>query len=348
MFWCNGRRTLVSPLSRRANYAYFLTYSAGLVFTMGWRLDVSREELAHVPPRLPCLFACESDGEGTDTYEFLMPKDPESPYFVEPGLVPPGTRRPSGWLEKYPLKWVRAVWAKAWKEYDVALASLLRRIQSLLSDLSMFMTPQNLRVAMCMPGAQAVHQLFLPQTFLLSDDARPGQESLSETDIQTLDLSPRSFLKRLIALQEECMIEMMYARTALPTANAKASGTTQDTGKSDSDKSVKGKSESEKPPKSKAGSKPTARRKSYPAGKALDKASHDKALADFPSGGGAGLCLHHMTHAGCKYEQGDTRCSFEHKILDADKLKKISPGVHKSSRRSGVAGYLLTGLSRAR
>ena len=64
---------------------------------------------------------------------------------------------------RYPLKWVRAVWAKAWKEYDVEVAALLRRIQGLLSDLSMFMSPQNLRVAMCMPassGAQAVHQLF--------------------------------------------------------------------------------------------------------------------------------------------------------------------------------------------
>ena len=64
-------------------------------------LMVPRWSLAHLPLRLPCLFAGESDGEGTVAYAFRMPKDPESPYFVEPGRVPPGTRRSSEWLEAW-------------------------------------------------------------------------------------------------------------------------------------------------------------------------------------------------------------------------------------------------------
>jgi len=64
---------------------------------------------------------------------------------------------------RYPLKSCQWAAARYGLKHDVEVAALLRRIQGLLSDLSMFMSPQNLRVAMCMPassGAQAVHQLF--------------------------------------------------------------------------------------------------------------------------------------------------------------------------------------------
>ena len=88
-----GSANSPAALNRGAEAHVNRSYSSHLV--------VPSEELAHVPPRLPCLFAGESDGEGTDTYEFQMPKDPESPYFVEPGPVPPGTRRPSEWLEAW-------------------------------------------------------------------------------------------------------------------------------------------------------------------------------------------------------------------------------------------------------
>ena len=104
----------------------------------------------------------------------------------------------------------------------------------------MYMTPQNVRVAMCMPGAQAKHQLFLPGTFLLSDDA--SAESLSETDIQTLDLSHKAYIKRLLDLQERCIMETLLARSTPTNAKAKASGASQDSGKSDSEKSTKSRS----------------------------------------------------------------------------------------------------------
>ena len=146
---------------------------------------------------------------------------------------------------KYPLKWVRDVWAKTWAEYDMQIMQLLRRIQNMMTELDMYMTPQNVRVVMCMPGAQAKHQLFLPGAFLLSDDA--SAESLSETDIQTLDLSHKAYIKRLLDLQERCIMETLLARIPTNTKakasgvsqDAKASGASQDVGKSDSEKSTR-------------------------------------------------------------------------------------------------------------
>ena len=68
---------------------------------------VSRDEVEHVPPGVPCLWESESD-MATDECTFRMPTDRKSPYYVDPGPDPTGTPHPSGWLEKWALNFDHA------------------------------------------------------------------------------------------------------------------------------------------------------------------------------------------------------------------------------------------------
>jgi hypothetical protein len=86
-------------LSRGAEAHLGQNYSCSLM--------VSRDEVEHVPPGVPCLWESESD-MATDECTFRMPTDRKSPYYVDPGPDPTGTPHPSGWLEKWALNFDHA------------------------------------------------------------------------------------------------------------------------------------------------------------------------------------------------------------------------------------------------